>query len=165
MIGRLTVGPVEPRRTYALRQAVLRPHQRVDEMAISDWVEGESVMMAAVTVDGQVVGSAAVMPHTAPAALAAVLPPGRGWHLLSMATRADVRGGGIGRAVLDAALAFVVDSGGAAVWCKARVPAVAFYKRAGFCTFGDAWTEDHIGPHIKMWRAAIDSGDEMEPPG
>lgn len=134
-------------------------------MAISGWVEGESAMLAAITVDGQVVGSAAVMPHAAPATLVPVLPPGRAWHLRSMATRADVRNGGIGRAVLDAALAYVAERGGAAMWCNARVPAVAFYERAGFCTFGDVWTEDHIGPHIKMWRATIDLGDGMEPPG
>lgn len=153
VLGRLTIEAVEPERTYLLRQSVLRPHQRIDEMSLLGGADGDAAVMAAVTGAGEVIGTAAVMPEAAPAGLAPMLPPGPAWRLRSMATRADVQGGGIGRVVLDAALDHVAERGGAGVWCNARVRAVAFYERAGFRTFGDTWNEEHIGLHVRMWCA------------
>jgi ribosomal protein S18 acetylase RimI-like enzyme len=151
--GELEIGPVPPETTYVLRQQVLRPHQRVEEMSLIGSDHPESVVIGAVVREsGEVVSTAAVSPEEAPPELAEVLPPGRRWRLRSMATRPDLRGSGIGRAVLDRALAHVESHGGGVLWCSARVPAAGFYERAGFVRFGEEWEPEHIGPHVLMWR-------------
>ena len=67
-----------------------------------------------------------------------------------MATAEDRRSRGLGGAVLAAAITHVRDHGGGWLWCNARLPAVAFYRRAGLVTRGDRWEEPLIGPHIAM---------------
>jgi predicted GNAT family N-acyltransferase len=69
-----------------------------------------------------------------------------------MATAEGRRSQGIGQAVLAAAIAHVCSSGGGLLWCNARVPAVTFYRRAGFTTRGEPWDEPDIGPHVVMYR-------------
>jgi GNAT superfamily N-acetyltransferase len=157
-LGRLVVGPVAPERTYALRQQVLRPHQRVEEMALPGADRPDAAVMAAVTDDGTVVATCAVTPEAAPRDLAAVLPPGGAWRLRAMATRPDVRSSGLGRAVLDAALDHVTRHGGGVLWCTARTPALRFYERAGFRTFGEPWIDEAIGPHVLAWRTVDSPG-------
>jgi GNAT superfamily N-acetyltransferase len=118
------------------------------------------VMAAVVTASGEVVGTAAVTPEEAPADLGRVLPPGRAWRLRSMATRPDLRSSGVGAGVLGAVIEHVAAHGGGTLWCSARVPAAAFYERAGFERFGDEWIAEHIGPHVMMWRAVSAGEDE-----
>ncbi|MCW2758814.1 MAG: family N-acetyltransferase [Nocardioidaceae bacterium] len=73
------------------------------------------------------------------------------WRIRGMATEPDHRGRGAGRLVLDALLEHARTNGGGGVWCNARLPAVAFYERAGFVTDGAEWTDPEIGPHVRMW--------------
>jgi ribosomal protein S18 acetylase RimI-like enzyme len=75
------------------------------------------------------------------------------WRIRGMATAEGYRNLGIGAALMTAALAHAADHGGRTVWCNARVPALSFYRRAGFATVGDAWDEPDIGPHVVMWRS------------
>ncbi|MGO9911434.1 MAG: GNAT family N-acetyltransferase [Acidimicrobiales bacterium] len=151
--GALEIGPVEPARTFVLRQQVLRPHQRVEEMVLLGSGHPDAIVIGAtVAASGEVVGTAAVSPEVPPADFDAVLPPGRRWRLRSMATRPDLRGTGIGAVVLDAAIEHIARLGGGVVWCSARTPALTFYERAGFATFGDVWVDELIGPHVMMWR-------------
>lgn len=151
--GTLTIASVEPWRTYELRQAVLRPHQSREEMASLDSTHPEAAVVAAVVeATGEVVSTAAVFPEQAPEALAPLLADGAHWRLRGMATREDLRGSGVGAAVLSVALSHVSRHGGVAVWCNARVGARSFYERAGFATFGAQWVDPLIGPHVVMWR-------------
>jgi len=53
----------------------------------------------------------------------------------------------------------VADHGGGLLWCNARSPAVAFYRRAGFETRGDEWVDPEIGPHVAMERAVPSAVD------
>ena len=152
VLGHLVVQPVEPSLTYALRQQVLRPHQRIEDMALTGADRPGAVVVAAIDVRGEVVATGAVTPETPDHELAGVVPPGRAWRLRSMATRPDARSGGIGAAVLRAVVSHVAAYGGGVLWCSARTPALSFYERAGFVTFGDVWEAEHVGPHILMWR-------------
>ena len=67
-----------------------------------------------------------------------------------MATAEDRRRRGMGGAVLAAVIAHVRGHGGGLLWCNARLPAVPFYRRAGFEARGDSWEDPQIGPHIVM---------------
>lgn len=152
LLGAITVGPVAAERTYALRQEVLRPHQRAEEMAAIDTGGPDGLVLGACTVEGEVVGTGRVAPEAPPALLAALEQVGPAWRIRGMATRADARGAGIGSAVLWALVAHAGAHGGGLVWCNARVAAQHLYERAGFATAGDVWTEPDIGPHVVMWR-------------
>jgi predicted GNAT family N-acyltransferase len=149
-----------------LRQAVLRPHETVEQVARSDADdEGEqSATFAALAPDGEVVGSVRVAPGR-PSSTVGELGAGAGglWRLRGMATREDVRNLGIGTAVLARALLHVDDHGGGLVWCNARVTAVALYGRAGFVVHGEAWDDTEIGPHIVMWRVIESAASATAP--
>jgi GNAT superfamily N-acetyltransferase len=136
--------------TYPLRQRVLRPHQTVREVAFpgaeADPLAGT---YAALADDGEVVGTASVYPEACPWA------PDRpgAWRLRGMATSPEVRGQGLGAALVAAVLDHAAAAGGTLVWCHARTPAQAFYTRAGFAAYGEVFSEPDIGPHIRMWRS------------
>ncbi len=132
--------------TRPLRQAVLRPHQSIAEMA---WPhdDAEDAAHFGAFVDGEMVATATV--HREP-------PPGeddpRAWRLRGMATAAGERGRGHGGALVEACLAWAGGRGATAVWCNARVAARAFYERHGFIVEGDRFDLPGIGPHLRMRR-------------
>jgi GNAT superfamily N-acetyltransferase len=146
--------------SYPLRQAVLRPHQRVDEVSFPEDDYPSTTTFAALDrANGEVVGVATVFPDPAPFDTSEVgVPPGPGgekriWRLRGMAVREDLRGCGVGLLVLEAALDHVAESGCKLIWCNARVPAVGFYERSGFKKMGDEWIVPMSGPHVVMWRS------------
>jgi GNAT superfamily N-acetyltransferase len=146
-------GPVEvclvpASATYPLRQRVLRPHQELAEMPLPGDESPDAGHFAAVA-DGEVVGTASVLREPPPWA-----PDGRDWwRLRGMATEETRRNQGVGTLLVAAVIGHVRDRGGRILWCNARVPALEFYRRAGFATRGESWVEPHIGPHIAMARA------------
>ncbi|HAM01906.1 MAG TPA: GNAT family N-acetyltransferase [Acidimicrobiaceae bacterium] len=81
---------------------------------------------------------------------------GRWWRIRGMATAEGWRSRGLGGTVLGALLERAAARGAGVVWCNARVPAIAFYRRAGFREVGDVFEAPGIGPHIVMWRAVAD---------
>lgn len=151
----VVVEKVPAAATFPLRQRVLRPHQRVEELASPlDELPGAASFAARPTVGGEVVGTATVAPEDPPRArLPAALAPGAmRWRLRGMATAPGWRGLGVGTAVLGAVVAHVAGEGGGLLWANARLAAAAFYERAGFCRHGDVFEEPAIGPHVVVWR-------------
>ena len=107
----IDVGLIPAAASYPLRQAVLRPHQRIDE--VGDKVDdepGTATFGATDRASGALLGVGTVLPERAPFDPAqAGVPSGAGdpaatWRLRWMATRHDVQGQGIGSMVLNAAL-------------------------------------------------------------
>jgi ribosomal protein S18 acetylase RimI-like enzyme len=132
--------------TRGLRQAVLRPHQTLAELA-----EHESVDAFAVGVydDDTLVSVGFIVPGGGPGV----------WRIRGMATLPDARGRGHGRAVLDALVDHALAHGATRIWCNARVPAQSLYARAGFEVVSDVFEPPDIGPHVVMERRAARVGD------
>lgn len=151
----MKISRVPAEATYALRQRLLRPHQTVDELRLPDDNDPETGMFAALTGEGTVVATGSIRRERCP------WWPERedSWRLRSMATEPELRGQGVGTAVLNAALAHVAMAGGGLVWCKARTPALPFYQRAGFVAHGDEWEDPQVGPHVQMWREVLEPLD------
>ncbi len=148
--------------TFALRHAVLRPHDSIADLALPGDDDAETGTFAAVDeATGEVLSTANVRLEPAPFDVAAVAGQEAAghaaWRLRGMATRPELRGRGLGAAVLDACVAHVAARGGGLLWCNARVPAVPLYARAGFVTHGDEWVDPTIGPHVVMWRNVEDA--------
>jgi GNAT superfamily N-acetyltransferase len=152
------IETVPPELTFPLRWRVLRPDHSAEEAVLPGERDADAVHLAAFDADGQVVGAAVLlperfeqMPHRADA-----------WRLRGMATDERLRNRGIGRLIVRRAIEHVAARGGGLLWCHARLPAQAFYERAGFTPVGERWNEPRLGPHITMWRevppASVGSG-------
>ena len=81
----------------------------------------------------------------------------RGWRLRGMATEPAVRGSGFGALLLQACVDHVARSGGGELWCNARLPALGFYRTAGFAVVGEQFDIPGIGPHFVMTRDVLPS--------
>jgi GNAT superfamily N-acetyltransferase len=73
------------------------------------------------------------------------------WQLRGMATDANEQRRGLGRQLLEAAVA---DARAAAperiVWCNARTSAVGFYAKLGWQVVSEPFDVPTAGPHVKM---------------
>ena len=144
-----TVMRVPVERTLALRQSVLRPHLAGrDPYVLADDHLPTTLAFGAVTSDDRVIAVGRLTPEPPPFDAGRL----RGWRLRGMATSAEIRGMGVGTAVLKALIAHVAGSGGGILWCNARIAALGLYERAGMQRWGEAWNDPEIGPHVVMWR-------------
>jgi GNAT superfamily N-acetyltransferase len=123
--------------TRALRRAILRPHETVEQLAGQE----PAGTYAVGAFDGaRLIAVGLVAPSDDAGA----------WRVRGMATVADARGQGTGSAVLDALLRHARSCGASRAWCNARTPARRFYERAGFSVASDVFELPPIGPHIVM---------------
>jgi HAD superfamily hydrolase (TIGR01509 family) len=139
------VQAIDARSAWPLRQAVLRPHQDVADMALPGDDAPGAAHFGAVGGDGALLGVATVAPGTHPRD-----PRDGDWRIRGMATAPEARGGGAGAALLRACLTHVRAHGGRRVWCNARTGVLGFYARAGFAGEGERFALPHIGEHLVM---------------
>ena len=133
----LSVRPVAVEATRPLRQAVLRPHLTVDEMAGSE----PDRAFAVAAFDGEeLVGVGLIGPEG----------DGGEWRIRGMATAPAARGRGVGTAVLAALLGHATSRGASGVWASARDPARSLYERAGMRVDSEEFEVAKIGPHVIM---------------
>jgi GNAT superfamily N-acetyltransferase len=143
-----TVAAVPLDATSELRRRVLRPDRPRSSVTWSAFEVDGAATFAVLDVDGEAVSTVTVMPEGCPWLPEASVP----WRLRGMATEEHLRGRGLGRLVVDAAVDHVVGLGATVLWCNARVRAVAFYRRAGFTVDGEEFDVAGIGPHRPMSR-------------
>lgn len=163
--------------TLDLRWRVLRPHQRLEEVALQGDEDPDTAFYVARDAASRDVLATASVQREAPpwaaharhgrdhagpdapfevpavARLAAGSETENAWRLRAMATGDSFRGQGLGRLVLDAIIGHVAALGGGLLWCGAQIHAVPFYERAGFSTLGDVYEEPIVGTHVLMWRS------------
>lgn len=74
------------------------------------------------------------------------------YQLRGMATVEEMRGQGVGSALLAACVEEAKRHGAQWIWCNARTPAAGFYKRHGFEVQGGIFDVPMAGPHCRMFR-------------
>ena len=140
----MTVKQVPAPFVRPLRQAILRPHQTIEE-CVFPGDDGPDAAHFGAFVDGQIVSIGSIFPES---------PEGQAipnaWRLRGMATLPDVRGEGYGAGILTACIAHAREHGGQLIWCNARTPAIGFYRKFGFVTVGEEFELPGIGPHYVM---------------
>jgi ribosomal protein S18 acetylase RimI-like enzyme len=125
--------------TRLLRQAILRPHETLVELASHEPPDAFAVG----AFDGdELVGVGFVGREG---------PPGS-WRVRAMATAPEARGRGVGSTVLAALVEHAQANGATRIWCHARTPARSLYERAGFTVASDEFELPRIGPHLVMER-------------
>ncbi|MCA9548166.1 MAG: GNAT family N-acetyltransferase [Myxococcales bacterium] len=137
----MKLQPITAAATRPLRQRVLRPHQRPEDVGMPG-DDDPQALHAGVFVNNALVAVGSVFPDAE--------APDAAWRVRGMATDPAWQGQGAGRRVLDALLAHAWASGGARVWCNARTTAAGFYLRAGLVQVGDVFELPNIGPHLVM---------------
>lgn len=138
------VRPIAFADTRPLRQAILRPHESLDELAHGEPTQPGSLAAGAFAADGALVAVGFVHPDPDDDAGA--------WRVRGMAADPAVRGQGAGTAVLEALLAHADAAGASRVWCNARTPALSLYARAGFTATSEEFELPPMGPHYVMER-------------
>lgn len=123
-------------RLAAIRRTVFIDEQGVPEALEWDEYDAVSVHFLVVLDDGTPIGCARLLPDG---------------HVGRMAVLQPWRGRGIGRALLEAALAEARARGHRRVELSAQTHAAAFYVRAGFLTVGEPYDEAGIS-HIAMQK-------------
>lgn len=143
--------------TLDLRQRVLRPDQRIDELARP----GDDHPLTAhfgAFYEGRLAAVATIMPEQEPDG------PGL-WRIRGVATEPALQGRGHGRAVVEACLAHARAHRGACVavrgqgharevaWLNGRVPSRGFYEGLGFRVVGEPFDTPPSGAHLRFRRA------------
>lgn len=144
-MDRHDIRSISAAETRPLRQAVLRPHQRIAELVYTADDDPETLHVGAFH-EGRLVGIATVLRQPCPRA--AFVEP---WQLEGVATMPEVRGLGYGRAILTRCIAYVAGRGGATLWCNGRTSATGFYVALGFRTIGEEFITA-TGPHYVFFR-------------
>lgn len=123
-----------------LQLSVLRP----DGPLPGDRPPPADALHVAALRDDVVIGAATVLAERWPGP-GTVREPA--WRLRAMVVAESERGAGVGRAVLDHAVALAVSQGAGSMWAEARSRALEFYLAAGWTMCGEEWIKPGIGPH------------------
>ena len=143
-----------------LRAAVLRPGQPAQAADYPEDSLASTVHLAALDDHGAVVGCATFFPDPYPED-----PARAAWRLRGMATAEQVRGQGVGTALLRAGLEAAAEAGAELVWCNGRTSALRFYRGMGFAAEGEEFVSTATGiPHYRMWRR-VHRGEIWAEPG
>jgi GNAT superfamily N-acetyltransferase len=142
----MQVHRIRAAETRPLRQSVLRPTARVEDLAWAHDDDAETYH-AGIFEDGQLVAIGTIHPAPPPAEhFASDSHRESAWRLRGMATSPGHRGRGHGALIVRACIEHARAHAGTLLWCTARVPAVAFYERLGFRKHGDVFEGPHVGP-------------------
>jgi GNAT superfamily N-acetyltransferase len=127
-----------------LRERVLRPGQSPEQLSYPGDDDLLSLHVAA-TGAGAVLAVASVMPQGLPGD-----PRPGDWRIRGMASTPQVRGRGIGAAMLVRLQEHARSGGGRRIWCNARVRARTLYERAGMRVLSGPFEIPGIGEHYLM---------------
>ncbi len=76
---------------------------------------------------------------------------GKQYQLRGMATTIKGRGKGIGKQMINQAIAILKEKQVDFLWCNAREEAVLFYEKLKFTKIGEEFMVEKVGLHYKMF--------------
>jgi len=134
-VRRLT--PAEMPALWWLRAQVLRPGRPAETAVFDGDSDPETIHLGAFTDDGRCVAVTTLVRN-------------KGLQLRGMAVALEMRGRGVGAALLHAAHDAAAEAGFDSLWCNARQSAAGFYERHGWVIESDEFDVPGIGPHYTM---------------
>ena len=153
----MSVRRIASEATHDLRHRILRPDQRIGELARPG--DDDPMTGHYGSFEGErLVAVATVMPETEPDPSTSASGPEpqalRGdWRIRGVAAEPDVRGRGHGRAVIEACIEHAARHGGTIVWLNGRVSSEPFYRALGFAPRGEPFDTPPSGLHHRFRRA------------
>jgi GNAT superfamily N-acetyltransferase len=128
--------------THDLRRLVLRDGRADADVHYDEDAAADSFHLAALDAEGAVVGVATWAPCPTEHR-----PGARAWRLRGMAVHPDAQGGGVGSALLAAAIDRLRPLGVEVLWADGRDAALPFYERHGWSVEGEGFLAAHGIPH------------------
>lgn len=142
----MTIRFITARDCWPLRQKVLRPHQKLEEMDYANDANPVSFHLGAFE-DGALIAIGSFYQERNEELEGSVQ-----WRLRGMAVDPDHRDRNVGGALLAAGLDELRKRGVDRLWCHARETAMRFYDRHGFAVHGPRFEIAPIGGHFVMHR-------------
>lgn len=142
------IRPITAEETRPLRQQVLRPQQRVDELVFGCDGHPDALHLGAFH-RGWLIGITSVAPEPMPG----LADPAGVWQMRGMAVLPGAQGQGVGRQIVEACLVHLRARGARRLWFNARTSARPFYERLGCETVGGEFDVPTVGPHFVMTRS------------
>ncbi len=133
--------------TRPVRQRVLRPHQRPEELVYPGDDDADTFHLGAISGDA-VLAILSMYRHAQPPNDPFGEP--RAWRIRGMASVPEARGTGLGKALVEHARDRVWGVSPDPIWCNARENAFGFYQKLGFAIVGGIFEIEGIGPHAVM---------------
>jgi GNAT superfamily N-acetyltransferase len=127
------IEQIRPELTWRLRQQVLYPDSKLNEMGMEE--DNHGYHFAAFK-DNYIV------------AVVSLFQDGTDFQFRKFAVAADVQKTGVGKALLNYITDFAIADGAACLWCNARVTAIGFYLRYGFVQTGSVYSKGGIDYEI-----------------
>ncbi len=144
----IEIREISAAETRPVRQRVLRPHQRPEELVYPGDDDEDTFHLGAVDASGRVLAVLSMYRHAQPPSEPLGEP--RAWRIRGMASIPEARGTGLGRRLVAAARDRVWSESRDPIWCNARQNAFGFYEKLGFEIVGSVFEIEHIGPHAVM---------------
>ncbi|MEX0876468.1 MAG: GNAT family N-acetyltransferase [Phycisphaerales bacterium] len=145
--GTVAIMEVDAATIRPVRQRVLRPHQRAEELVYPGDDDRETFHLAAVR-NGEILAILSMYRHAQPPSDPFDEP--KAWRIRGMASVPEARGTGLGRVLVEAARDRVWRVSTDPIWCNARENAFGFYEKLGFGIVGGIFEIEGIGPHAVM---------------
>ena len=145
-LGNIEVSPITAEESWPLRRAVLRPGRPLESAKFSG-DDAPTTRHFGAFHKGQLSGIASLYLAEMPDR-----PGVPAFQLRGMATAPEVRGLGLGGALVWACVGFAREHGAQLVWCNARTSAAGFYRKLGFEVVGGEFEIPDVGPHFRMVR-------------
>jgi len=131
-----------------LRQRVLRPHQRAEDIVLPGDDAPETWHVGAYC-NGILAGIVSLYRARSPRHPEL----DTAWQMRMMGVAPAFQRQGLARAILLYGFGVTRRQGGVLVWGNARLHVAPLYERLGFVRHGDAFEVPDIGPHVYMERA------------
>ncbi|MBK9331496.1 MAG: GNAT family N-acetyltransferase [Ignavibacteria bacterium] len=138
------IKKIKAAETRNLRQLILRPHQKADELIYEDDEHPDTVHFGAYVQD-EICGISSLYKHKLKG-----IDEIQSWRLRGMATSESCRGKGVGVLLMDECTKHIKNQNGFLFWCNARTTAEGFYEKFGMKRYGDVFTPDGLGEHVVM---------------
>jgi N-acetylglutamate synthase-like GNAT family acetyltransferase len=136
---------IPPGDTYELRRALLRPHQRVNEMTWTFDEDPDTLHIGGFR-DGRLVGIGTVHRQPMPGSA----EPGA-WRIRGIAVEHGYRGLGLGEMILRRLLEHAAARQASVVWANATAASYGFFEHHGFRRRGEPFELREIGPHYVVF--------------
>jgi GNAT superfamily N-acetyltransferase len=149
MSSKLKVEFIEPNETLSLRHRVLKPQQKIEDVEYPGDHTSTSFHLG-IRNSGTIVcvGSLFLENLTD-------FKDENQYRLRGMATEADLRGKGYGKALLEEAERIIRQRGATLIWCYAREKAIDFYKSCGLECHGSFFDVPGVARHKVMFKNLI----------
>lgn len=131
--------------TRALRQLILRPHQKPEELIYPGDDDNLTVHFGLFE-NEKLSGIASLYKDQYSG-----IPEPESWRLRGMATTEECRGKGYGKLLMEKCIEHIRSNNGKLFWCNARTTAEKFYEIMGMKRTGEVFTPEGLGEHVVMY--------------